>query len=73
MPSGNDCSVVVDPTQVITRAVRDRHLHCTGCLDGAGAGLCRLSLLLQRLEPKFYPHCAFQTDGGFFFSCDKSF
>lgn len=49
LPS-NDSSVVVDPPQVHTRAVRDRHLHRTGCLDGAGAGLCRLSLLPQRLE-----------------------
>lgn len=50
MPPGYDSNVMVDPPQVLTRAGRDRHLHCTGCLDGAGAGLCRLSLLLQRLD-----------------------
>ena len=50
MPPSNDSSVVVDPPQVLTRGARNRHLHCTGCLDGAGTGLCRLSLLPQRLE-----------------------
>lgn len=66
MPPGNDSNVIVDPPQVLTRAVRDRHFHCTGRLDGAGAGLCSLSLLLQGLEPaclsKFYPHYVLQTD-----------
>lgn len=47
---GNDSSVMGDPPQVLARAARDRHLHCTGFLDRAGAGLCRLRLLLQRLE-----------------------
>lgn len=50
MPPGHDSNVMVDAPQVLTGAVRHRHLHCTGCPDGAAARLCRLSLLLQRLE-----------------------
>ena len=29
---------LVDPPQVLTRAARDRHLHCTECLDGVTLG-----------------------------------
>lgn len=46
----NDNSAMVDPSQVLTGVVSDRHLHCKECLDEAGIGLCRLSLLPQRLE-----------------------
>lgn len=70
---GNDSSVVVDPPQVLTRAARDRHLHCTGYLHGAGAGLCRLSLLLWRLEPAYlnFIHIMVYNRLKVFF-CDKS-
>lgn len=50
MSPSNDSSAVVDLPQVLTGAARRRHFHCTGCLDGAGTGLCRLSLLSRRLE-----------------------
>lgn len=73
---GNDSSVMVDPPQALTRAVRDRHLHCPACLDGVdGDGLCRPSLFLQRLEPaclNFIHNMFLQKDWGGFFSCDKS-
>lgn len=65
---GNDSSVMVDPPQSLTRAARDRHLHCTACQDGAG--LCRLSLLLQRLELaclNFIHNMFLRTNWGGFF------
>lgn len=61
-------------SKVLTRAAGHRHLHCTGCLDEAGARLCRLSLLLQRLALAClnFIHIMFYKQIEGFFPCDKS-